>query len=144
MPREQRPTIKANHCIEIWSPVNFHMLRNKTLVYQEENSRWRSLGFSDFVSFVILLKQMNDMFCFPQELLRILKKKKQTWLQSLWDLLFICQCGLLTHSVQHCCKEQADHYWQTTGATDKRVCWNYTAETRWGCFVVKEMYTKQI
>lgn len=50
------------------------MLRNKTLVYQEENSRWRSLGFSDFVSFVILLKQMNDTFCFPQELLRIFKK----------------------------------------------------------------------
>lgn len=43
MRRERRLTIKVNHGIEIWSPVNFQVLRNKTLVYQEADDRWRCL-----------------------------------------------------------------------------------------------------
>lgn len=126
MPREQRPTIKVNHYIEIWSPVNFHALSNKNTGLPGRQQQVENSWSDSTVSFVTLLKQMDEVFCFsPPWQIRV-DFKKQTWLQTLWETLPIHRCSLLTQSRQHWCliiRKQEEHYWWTTGVfTLKRGC----------------------
>lgn len=62
MAEEQKVTIKVNHCIEISSPVNFHMLRNNTKVpgrqEQMEIARLYHLSYAR-------LKQLDE-FIIPE------------------------------------------------------------------------------
>lgn len=148
MPREQRLAIKVNHCIEIWSPVNFHMLRNKTRVYREDNSRWTSLHLSVlFHGWPRLIE--TDMGYSPP------KKKKLDYILKCKHEYNNCGkpfsflgvvCWLRLGNSAHCLmvNKQENPPWPTADVhSDKRVCWNCTAETRRGCFVVKQMFTEQ-
>lgn len=104
MLREQRLTIKVNHCIEIWSPVNFHTLRNKNTTTRK--TTWRASQFS----FICHLTKTNwrsvfVFFFFHKQKYMIKKKgeKSTPTTVAVGNPFFVCVCGLLTQTLRHGC-----------------------------------------
>lgn len=135
MPREQKVTIKVNHCIEIWSPVNFHMLRNKTLVVPGRRMEipWpvSCVSFCD--------RTETDGWGVPphpphKKWLEYILKSTHDYSQSGKPFL-ICLCCMLTHSGQLCCHNKEAGESLLTDTLTRRVCWNCTTMTRQGCLL---------
>lgn len=121
MQREQRLTIKVNHGIEIWSPVNFQVLRNKTAVYQEGNGRWSPLDL-----LVLFRKQIWSVsFIFPDRWENTyFERKKIHDCSRCGKPFFFCWCGLLTQSWR--CSSlkirKQDNYWPVDKASVLLLC----------------------